>query len=155
MKTEVICLGKLKEQYLKDTVNEYEKRLGRYTKLTIKELTDEKTTANPNQSEIEIVKAKEGERVLSKLLHLKGYTVFPLAQDGKALTSRGFANLIDENPRCVFIIGGSHGLSSAVLSVGNPISFSPMTFPHQMMRVILLEQIYRSYKILNNEPYHK
>ncbi|MCL1996363.1 MAG: 23S rRNA (pseudouridine(1915)-N(3))-methyltransferase RlmH [Defluviitaleaceae bacterium] len=154
-RTHIICLGKLKEQYLKDAVSEYTKRLGKYTNLTISELAHQKTAPNLSPSETEIVKIKEGERVLTKLAQLKGYTVFPLALCGKNVTSQEFAMLINQNPQSVFIIGASHGLSKDVLATGSPISFSSLTFSHQIMRIILLEQIYRGYKILNNEPYHK
>ena len=154
-KIEIICVGKLKEQYLKDAVKEYTKRLSRYTKLIITELVNEKIPPNPGLSQIEIAKAKEGERVLTKLSRLKGYVVFPLALEGETITSQGFATLLNQNPHCVFVIGASHGLASSVLVAGRPVSFSSLTFSHQIMQLILLEQIYRGYKILSNEPYHK
>ena len=152
-KTNIIALGKLKEKYLKDAVGEYSKRLGRFTSLTITELNDEKISES--QSEFTKVKNIEGKKVLNILDNLKDYTVFPLSPSGIMIDSLGFAKMLDDNPKHVFIIGGTLGLSDSVLKRGKNISFSPMTFSHQIMRVILLEQIFRGYKINNGQVYHR
>jgi 23S rRNA (pseudouridine1915-N3)-methyltransferase len=153
MQTTIICIGKLKEQYLQQAQAEYTKRLGKFTYLNIIEQPDEKIPDNPSQSQIEIVKNKEADKIIKKIQ--KGHKVIPLAPLGKKYTSEGFAKLLNDNPRATFVIGGSVGLANSVLDLGQTVSFSDMTFPHQLMRVILLEQIYRGYKIINNEPYHK
>ena len=145
----IICVGKIKEQFFKDAINEYLKRLSKYTKLEIIELNDENNG--------EILK-KEAESIL-KHINDKDY-VFTLEIDGKELNSVELAQKIDEtliiNSNLVFIIGGSFGLDNSVKLRSNyKLSFSKMTFPHQLFRVILLEQIYRSFKIINNETYHK
>ena len=154
-KTNIITVGKLKEKYLKDAVGEYSKRLGRFTTLTITELADEKIQDNASQAIIEKIKNIEGEKILNIVDKLKDYTVFPLSPQGQMLDSIAFANMIDQNPKHVFIIGGTLGLSDSVLKFGRPISFSPMTFSHQIMRVILLEQIFRGYKINTGQTYHR
>ena len=157
-KTEIICIGKLKEQYLKDGTKEYIKRLSRYTNLVITELACEKISKYPKPHEIENAIKKEGERVVARLSQLKdsgGYTVFPLAVSGVHIPSQDFAQLLNKNPRCVFVIGSSHGLDSSVVLGKKSISFSQLTFSHQLIRLILLEQLYRGYKILANESYHK
>ena len=153
MKTRIIAVGKLKEDYLKAACKEYEKRLGRYTSLEIVEVPEEKAPDNPSPAEEDIIKNKEGERILKKVNPKR--VSFALHPDGKSCTSEEFAKIIEYNPRVNFIIGGSLGLSNEVLSSARLISLSDMTFPHQIVRVILLEQIYRGYKIIKNEPYHK
>lgn len=159
MKISVISVGKLKEKYLKAGIEEYRKRLGRYCTLDIIELTDEKTPDNASDATNEAIKKKEGDRIL-KSLKDDSYCIV-LAIEGKSLSSEELADHMDKlfvsgKSHISFIIGGSLGLSDDVLGRADyQLSFSKMTFPHQMMRMILLEQIYRSYRIINNEPYHK
>lgn len=159
MNINIICVGKLKEKYLKDALAEYKKRIERYAKISIIEVADEKAPENLSRAEEEMVKRKEGERILGCL---KGSQfVIALAIDGKMLDSVELSELINNTAvrgtsSFCFIIGGSLGLSDEVLKASDiKLSFSKMTFPHQLMRVILLEQIYRAFKISNNEPYHK
>lgn len=155
----LLTVGKIKEKFYADALAEYAKRLSKYCKLEIVEVSDEKTPDHASDVVCNQIKDKEGERILAKLP--KECYVIALAIDGKKYDSVAFANRIDKlavngNSQLVFVIGGSLGLSDAVLKRSNEqISFSDMTFPHQLMRVILLEQIYRAYRILNNEPYHK
>jgi len=159
IKITILCVGKIKEKYWNDAIAEYKKRLGRYCKIEIIEVQDEKTIDNAPLAMDEKVKQKEGERIL-KHIDDKAY-VIALAIDGKKTDSVGFSKQIekygiDGYSHIQFIIGGSLGLSKEVLDKSDgKISFSDMTFPHQMMRVILLEQIYRAYKIKSGEPYHK
>ena len=159
MKIKLICVGKLKEKYLSLGVAEYVKRLSRYCNLEITELTDEKTPDNASLADEIQIKNKEGERILKAI---KGDTYcIALAIEGDMLSSIQLAEKINNLgitgvSHITFIIGGSLGLSAEVLSRTNyQLSFSPMTFPHQLMRMILLEQIYRSYRIISNQPYHK
>lgn len=159
MNITIITVGKLKEKYLKEAVSEYSKRLSKYCKLDIIEVPDEKAPETMSQAEEEAVKQKEGHAILK---HIKTDTyVVALAIDGKMLSSEGFSDFINDlgirgKSNIAFIIGGSLGLSDEVLSRADfKLSFSPMTFPHQLMRVILLEQIYRGYRIMKGEPYHK
>lgn len=147
----IICIGKIKEKFLKDAIFEYQKRLTKYSKVEIVELPD--FSLNPNQN-----KEKEGGLILKNIKE-KDY-VITLEIEGKKLNSIEFSNLLEqiqiENSNIVFIIGGSDGLSDEVKNRSNyALSFSNLTFPHQLFRVILLEQIYRSFKIMNNESYHK
>lgn len=159
MKITVITVGKIKEKYLKDAIAEYSKRLSRYCKLEILEVADEKTPDGASETVEENIRDKEGERIL-KLIKEDAY-VITLEIGGKMLTSEGLADRIETlgiqgKSHLVFVIGGSIGLGKEVLRRSNyALSFSKMTFPHQLMRVILLEQIYRSYRIINGEPYHK
>jgi 23S rRNA (pseudouridine1915-N3)-methyltransferase len=152
-------VGKLKEKYLSQGVEEYSKRLSRYCTLEITELADEKTPDNAGAALEEIIKKKEGERIL-KTLREDTYCV-ALAIDGHMLSSEELAGKIEAlgvagNSHISFIIGGSLGLSDEVLKRADyKLSFSKMTFPHQLMRMILLEQIYRAYRIISNQPYHK
>lgn len=156
MKISIVCVGKIKEKYLSDAVKEYSKRLTRYLNLNIIEVNDEKCPENSGEEEK--IKNIEGERILSKI---KNGFVVALAIDGKQMKSEEFADFIDDKmvrgiSHIYFIIGGSLGLGQNVTERADfKISFSKMTFPHQLMRVILLEQIYRAEKILKNEPYHK
>ncbi len=159
MKITVITVGKLKEKYLKMAIDEYSKRLSRYCKLYIIEVLDEKAPEQMSISQEMIVKNKEGERILK---HVKDTAyVITLEIKGKMLSSEQLAKHISQlgvegNSHIVFIIGGSIGLSDEVMARSNySLSFSNMTFPHQLMRVILLEQVYRSYRINAGEPYHK
>ena len=155
----IICVGKLKESYFKDAITEYSKRLSKYCNLTITELNDEKIPSNPNESDNLIVKNKEGKNIINHLK--KDSYIIALDPNGKQMQSEEFADKIEKistnyNSTITFIIGGSLGISSEVLQVCNEkISFSKMTFPHQLFRVLLLEQIYRGFKIINNENYHK
>ena len=159
MKITVITVGKIKEKYLKDAIAEYSKRLSRYCKLEILEVADEKTPDGASEIVEENIREKEGERIL-KLIKDDAY-VITLEISGKMLTSEELADRIEKlgiqgKSHLVFVIGGSIGLGREVLRRSDyALSFSKMTFPHQLMRVILLEQIYRSYRIINGEPYHK
>lgn len=159
MKIDIITVGKIKEKYLKDAIAEYSKRLSKYCKLEIIEVADEKTPDNASEVVEDMIRDKEGERILK---HVKDDAfVITLEINGKQLTSEELADKIDKlgvqgTSHITFIIGGSIGLGKEVLRKSNyALSFSKMTFPHQLMRVILLEQIYRSYRIINGEPYHK
>ena len=153
MKITLITVGKIKEKYLKDAIAEYSKRLSRYCKLEIIEVADEKTPDNASET------VEDGERIL-KYVKDDAYVV-TLEIKGKLLTSEELAEKIDKlgiqgTSHIIFIIGGSIGLGKEVLKRSDyALSFSKMTFPHQLMRVILLEQIYRSYRIISHEPYHK
>ena len=159
MKITVITVGKIKEKYLKDAIAEYSKRLGKYCKLEIIEVADEKTPDNASELVENQIRSKEAERIL-KYVKDDAF-VITLEINGKQLTSEELAGKIDNlgiqgHSHIIFIIGGSIGLGIEVLKKSNfALSFSKMTFPHQLMRVILLEQIYRSYRIINGEPYHK
>ncbi len=158
MKITIVCVGKIKEKFYTDAVAEYKIRLGRYCSLEIAEVSDEKTT-EAGENENTIVKNREGERILKKIRD-DGY-VIALAIDGVSLDSVELSEKIaglgvHGTSHIYFVIGGSLGLSDAVLQRADyKLSFSRMTFPHQLMRVILLEQVYRSYRIMNHEPYHK
>lgn len=159
MKITIICIGKIKEKFFQDAIKEYSKRLSRYCKLDIVELTDEKTPDGCSSAVEEQIKAKEGERILNAI---KGDEfVISLAIEGVKMTSVRMADKLDKlalsgKSHVAFIIGGSLGLDKRVLDKSDLLlSFSDMTFPHQLMRVILLEQVYRSYRIINGEPYHK
>lgn len=148
----IICVGKLKEKYLTDAVLEYSKRLSKYTNIQIIEVSDS------NIDNEKIALDKEREQII-KYINPKDY-IITLEIDGKQLTSLDFASKIDEiflhNSNITFIIGGSYGISKEIKDLSKfKLSFSKMTFPHQLFRVILLEQVYRSFKILNNEKYHK
>lgn len=159
MNISIIAVGKLKEKYLKQAVDEYSKRLCRYCKLDIIELLDEKTPDNASEKEELQIKEKEGRLILSKIKD----NAYVVAMDlkGKQLTSEEFSSFIANcgvvgNSNIVFIIGGSLGLSQEVIKRANyKLCFSNMTFPHQLFRVMLLEQVYRGFRIINNEPYHK
>jgi len=159
MKITVVCVGKLKEKYWEDAVKEYSKRIGKYTKLEIIELPDEKAPENSSPAQDIQIKDKEGQRILKVVK--EGDFVISLEVLGEKLTSEKLADFFDKKmvsgiSHLTFVIGGSLGLSGEVMKRANySLSFSCMTFPHQMMRVILLEQIYRAIKINKNEPYHK
>ena len=159
MKITVIAVGKIKEKYLKDAVTEYSKRLSRYCKLEIIEAADEKTPDHASVAVEDAIRAKEGERLLK---HIRDdMYVITLEIEGKMLTSEEFADKIETlgvqgKSSIAFVIGGSIGLGKEVLKRSDfALSFSKMTFPHQLMRVVLLEQVYRGYRIMNGEPYHK
>ena len=159
MKITLITVGKIKEKYLKDAIAEYSKRLSRYCKLEIVEVADEKTPDNASDTVEDAIRDKEGERIL-KYVKEDAY-VITLEIAGKMLTSEELAEKVEKlgvqgTSHIIFIIGGSIGLGREILKRSDyALSFSKMTFPHQLMRVILLEQIYRSYRIINHEPYHK
>ena len=159
MKITILCVGKIKEKFFRMAVDEYVKRLGRYCQLEIVETLDEKTPDGASLKEEEQIKEKEGERLL-KNIKPSAY-VIALAIEGKSRSSEELADKLERlgvsgNSHITFIIGGSLGLSENVLKRADMLlSFSRMTFPHQLMRVILLEQIYRSYRIIQGEPYHK
>ena len=159
MRINVVCVGKIKEKFYTQAVDEYSKRLSRYCKLDIVELADEKTPDNASNVVNEQIKNKEGERILS-VIKDDAY-VCALAIEGKQLSSTELADKINKlgisgKSSIAFVIGGSLGLDERVLKRADyKLSFSPMTFPHQLMRVILLEQVYRSYRIIAGEPYHK
>ena len=159
MKITLITVGKIKEKYLRDAIAEYSKRLSRYCKLEIIEVADEKTPDQASETVEENIRAKEGERIL-KYIKDDMY-VITLEIDGRMLSSEEFAGKIESlgvqgKSSIAFVIGGSIGLGKEVLRRSDyALSFSKMTFPHQLMRVILLEQVYRGYRIINGEPYHK
>lgn len=159
MNISIITIGKLKEKYLKQGIQEYLKRLSSYAKVEIIELADEKAPENLSESEMEQVKQKEGERILAKISD--DTHVIALAINGRQKSSEELAKEIDSlatygKSKIAFVIGGSLGLSSEVMKRSNAaLSFSKMTFPHQLMRLVLVEQIYRAFRIIRNEPYHK
>lgn len=159
MKITIISVGKIKEKYLKDAIAEYAKRLGKYCRLEIIEVADEKTPDQASETVEEGIRAKEAERILKNIKD--DMYVITLEIQGKMLTSEELADKIETlgiqgKSSIAFVIGGSIGLGKAVLDRSDfALSFSRMTFPHQLMRVILLEQIYRGLRIINGEPYHK
>lgn len=159
MHIQIISVGKIKEKYLKLGIQEFEKRLKPYTKLSMIELADEQAPEHLSAKEVEQVKDKEGARILQKVkdnayviaLDLNGvqWSSEQLSKELELLSIHGKSHI-------QFIIGGSNGLSEDVLKRANKkLSFSPMTFPHQLMKLILMEQVYRAFKIMRNEPYHK
>lgn len=155
---DVICVGKLKEKYLKDAIDEYSKRLSKYCSLNIIELLDEKLPSNESEKLLYEVKNKECERISSHIK--KDSYVIALDLTGKQLSSEEFSKKIDNisliNSNISIIIGGSLGMTNEFLStVDEKICFSKMTFPHQLIRVFLLEQLFRAFKISNNETYHR
>ena len=160
MEIRILSVGKIKEKYLTSGIQEYAKRLSRYCKLTFCQVTDEKTPDKASDALNEQIKNTEGERLM-KYIREQDY-VIALALDGKMLDSvelsekLGQLGVQGKSTRNNFVIGGSLGLSDQILKRADfKLCFSRMTFPHQLMQMILLEQIYRGYRILNNEPYHK
>ena len=159
MKITLVTVGKIKEKFFEDAIKEYSKRLSRYCKLEILQVADEKTPEGASETVELQIKEKEGQRILS-LIRDDAY-VIALAIEGKMLDSEELAEKIEKLgvsgiSQIVFVIGGSLGLSAQVMKRADyALSFSRMTFPHQLMRVVLLEQIYRSYRIMNHQPYHK
>ena len=159
LKISVACVGKIKEKYLNDGLKEYEKRLSGYCRFGWLEVQDEKTPDNASDTEENIIRKTEGERLL-KRIPPEAY-VIALAIDGTSMNSEQFSSRLDRlavsgSSHIVFVIGGSIGLSPEVLARANEkISFSALTFPHQLMRLILLEQLYRAFRISRHEPYHK
>lgn len=154
----IICVGKLKEKYLKDAIDEYSKRLSKYCKLNIIEVKDEIIPDTLNEKLTENIKSTEGIKILN---NIKNSYIISLDLKGKEYTSEEFSHkleniVLNSNSIITFIIGGSLGLSKEVLDKSNElVCFSKLTFPHQLIRVFLLEQIYRAFKIQNNETYHK
>ena len=159
MKISIICVGKIKESFYRQAIDEYAKRLSKYCKFEVIEVADEKTPDKASEIQENQIKEKEADRILDKIKD-DAY-VFTLEIKGKRFTSEGFADCIQNvtlrgKSHLAFVIGGSLGLHDKVLKRSDQaISFSDMTFPHQLMRVILSEQIYRAYRIINGEPYHK
>ena len=158
MRTDIICVGKIKERFFKDAISEYSKRLSKYVTLNIIEVSDEKTPESLSEAQRRIVKDKEGERILNAV---RANFIIALDLKGEKFSSESFAEFLRKSMvsginGVSFVIGGSLGLSDSVIKRADlRLSFSDMTFPHQLMRVILLEQIYRAHRIINNEPYHK
>ncbi|XBG72717.1 23S rRNA (pseudouridine(1915)-N(3))-methyltransferase RlmH [Enterococcus cecorum] len=159
MNIKIIGVGKLKEKYLVRAMQEYLKRLQAYAKVEVIELADEKAPENLSETQMMQIKDKEGERILAKIKDQE--YVIALAIEGKNPSSEAFAQKIENlgiqgKSQLVFVIGGSLGLSPTVMQRSNAqISFGKMTFPHQLMRVMLTEQIYRAFRIIHNQPYHK
>ncbi len=159
VKITLICVGKIKEDFYRKAVSEYVKRLGRYCSLEIIEVQDERTPDNASTAQEEQILIKEADRILKYIK--EGAYIFTLEIQGKQPDSISFSSQINQlaiegKSHIQFIIGGSLGLHQSVSQISHQaVSFSNMTFPHQLMRVILLEQIYRSYKIIRGEPYHK
>ncbi len=159
MNITVIALGKLKEKYLKDAIAEYSKRISAYGKLDIIELSPVRLSDTPSQTEIDSALSKEADEIKKKIPN--GSFVFALCIEGKEKSSEAFAKAIGDaalngKSNLVFIIGSSFGLAPEIKAIADfKLSFSPMTFPHQLMRVMLLEQIYRAFQINNNGKYHK
>ena len=159
MNITIVSVGKLKEKYLKMGIEEYAKRLSSYAKIEFVEVPDEKAPENLSDSDMEIVKRKEGERILAKISD--GTHVVALALDGKMKTSEEMAAGIDTlmtygKSKVAFVSGGSLGLHADVLRrADEKLCFGKMTLPHQLMKLVLVEQIYRSFRIIKGEPYHK
>lgn len=155
---DIVCVGKLKEQYLKDAINEYSKRLSKYCVLNIIELQDEKIPDKLNEKLSIEIKNKECSNILSHIK--KDSYVICLDLKGKQFSSEDFSKKLDDisliNSNVTIVIGGSLGLNNQILSLCNEsICFSKMTFPHQLIRLFLLEQLFRAFKISNNETYHR
>ena len=159
LEVKLICIGKLKEKYWRDAVQEYAKRLSAYCKFEIVEVKDEKTPDSPSTREKQLVLEKEGERISAKIP--QGAAVVSLCVEGKQMTSKRFAELISGYSirgisKIAFIIGGSFGLDEKIKALSDVrLSFSEMTFPHMLMRVILAEQLYRGFTITEGKTYHK
>lgn len=159
IKVTVIAVGKLKEKYLRDACDEYLKRLSAFSKVNIVEINEERCSDNPSNAEIESVKQREGERIIAKIP--KGAYVIPMCIEGTQLSSEDFSKKLEQVSlsgfgEVVFIIGGSFGLSNDVKALGKlKLSFGKLTLPHQLMRVVLLEQVYRAFSISSNSKYHK
>ncbi|MBQ7841741.1 MAG: 23S rRNA (pseudouridine(1915)-N(3))-methyltransferase RlmH [Lachnospiraceae bacterium] len=159
MKITILAVGKVKEKFYRDAIAEYSKRLSRYCKLEIVEVNDEKTEENLSETQGQLIKQKEASRIL-KSIREDAYCI-ALAIEGKKMDSIAFSKKLQNlavsgKSEICLVIGGSLGLHESVLRRADELlSFSDMTFPHQLMRVILLEQVYRAYRIAQNEPYHK
>lgn len=159
MKITIVCVGKIKESFYREALAEYTKRLGKYCKLEIAEVADEKTPDCAGPALEEQIKEREARRILSRIKEDAYVCTLEIA--GRKFSSEGFAEFLEKaalsgKSHIVFVIGGSLGLHQSVLERSNQsVSFSDMTFPHQLMRVILSEQIYRAFRIISHEPYHK
>ncbi len=159
MKVKIICVGKIKEKFFRDAIEEYSKRLSKFCQLEICEVQDEMTPENASDNEVSKILKKEGERILSKIKDSDFLITLEIL--GKKLTSEELASKISSitlsgHSSIAFVIGGSLGIDDSIKKKASfALSFSDMTFPHQLMRVILLEQIYRAFKINTGEPYHK
>ena len=159
MNIKIISVGKIKEKYIQEGIKEFSKRLSRYCNLDIVELEDEKAPENLSEKEMEIIKNKEGEKIIAKIP--QNSFIISLEIEGKQISSEELSKkmediMVNGINDITFLIGGSLGLSDEVKSKSNfKLSFSKMTFPHQLMRLILVEQVYRAWKIMKNEPYHK
>ncbi|SES40916.1 23S rRNA (pseudouridine(1915)-N(3))-methyltransferase RlmH [Psychrobacillus sp. OK032] len=159
MNIQIVSVGKLKEKYLKMGIEEYSKRLSSYAKIDLVEVPDEKAPENLSDADMEIVKKKEGDRILSKI-GADTY-VIALAIEGKMKSSEQLASDLESlmtygRSKIAFVIGGSLGLHDDVMKRSDEkLSFSKMTLPHQLMKLVLVEQIYRAFRIIKNEPYHK
>lgn len=159
LSVQILCVGKLKEKFYSDAAAEYVKRLSGYCKLTLTELAEERLPESPSQAQIDAALQREGESVLSRLP--KGAMVAALCVEGRLVSSEDLAQQLSDwmltgRSQITFVIGGSHGLSPAVKQrAGLRLSMSPMTFPHHLARVMLLEQVYRAFKILEGSNYHK
>lgn len=158
MSITVIAVGKLKESYLRDGCSEYIKRLGAFSKVNVIEIAEQRSSDNPSQAEILDVISKEGKRIKERIP--KGATVIPLCIEGKEYSSPDFSALFEnialESSAICFVIGGSFGLSDEIKALGKyKLSFGKMTLPHQLARMVLLEQVYRAFSISNNSKYHK
>ena len=159
MKITILCVGKIKEKFFNDAISEYAKRLSKYCSFEVVEVADEKTPDKASEALEDQIKEKEAKRLLGKIR--EDAFVCTLEITGKKLTSLQFADWLEKaavsaKSNIVFVIGGSLGLHSSVLARSNMgLSFADMSFPHQLMRVILSEQIYRAYRIIHGEPYHK
>lgn len=159
MNINIIAVGKIKEKYIQEGIKEFSKRLSRYCNLKIIEVDDEKAPENLSDKEMEVVKQKEGQKILSKIP--QNSFIISLEIQGREISSEDLSKKMEDVMvsginDITFIIGGSLGLSDEVRSKSDfKLSFSKMTFPHQLMRLILLEQVYRGWRIMKNEPYHK
>lgn len=159
MKITILCVGRIKEKFYRDAIEEYAKRLGKYCKLEIIEVADEQTPDKASETVEDLIKAREAQRLLARIK--EGMQVCTLEISGRKLSSEEFASRIQKaalegKSNFCFVIGGSLGLHASVTDRADfHLSFSDMTFPHQLMRVILTEQIYRAFRIINGEPYHK
>ena len=157
----IICIGKVREKSLKELINEYEKRISKYAKIEIIEMDDEKIPQNASVAIEEQIKTIESKKILDRLTKYSNSNIILLDLKGKQYTSEEFANKIKNiqtysSSTIIFVIGGSLGMSKDLLEYStDKICFSKMTFPHQLIRVFLLEQIFRAFKIINNETYHK
>ena len=157
----IMCIGKIREKSLKELLDEYEKRISKYAKLEIIELDDDKIPQNASPAIEEQVKISESNKLMEKIKKFPNANVILLDLKGKQYSSEEFAEKIDSiqtysSSTIIFVIGGSLGMSQELLNLStDKICFSKMTFPHQLIRVFLLEQIFRAFKILNNETYHK
>lgn len=157
IKITVICVGKIKETDFAAAIGEYEKRLSAFCRLETVEIKPEQLPENPSEANISAALAAEAEKIRARIP--KDAAVYPLCVKGKRLTSEEFSNSlagkINEGKNVCFIIGGSHGLYKSIENTGEKISFSDMTFPHRLFRVMLLEQIYRAFTIIAGKKYHK